>query len=130
MASDCIILSFPGGEVIEPPNAGGLPEEFFEPEEYVDASREEHKRRVLEKIDALRKLVEQGRVEGLVLLGQDPMTGYFLTELCLDPEMNRAELFGFLGVLDTLKLEITEMAAMAPTITLTGAVLDPYEEME
>lgn len=88
----------------------------------------EQKRLLLEKVDRLRALINEGRVDGLVFAGQDPVTGYFFTEMCLDEVESRTELFGFMGILENLKLEISENAAMAPALTLSGLVIDPFME--
>jgi hypothetical protein len=85
---------------------------------------------MLDKLDRLRRLITDGRIQGLIFVGQDPVTGYFLTETCLDRAMNRSELFGYMGVLETLKMEIGESAAVAPVIDLSGTIIDPYEEEE
>lgn len=131
------ILSFPDGSKIEGDARIKFDEDYaeallegeesFDPIQSVDP---EQVKIILDKIDQLRSLVEQGRIDGLVFVGQDPVTGYFITELCLEPDLNRTELFGFMGVLETVKLELSEQAAMAPVMTLAGAILDPYDYEE
>lgn len=131
------ILSFPDGSKIEGDARIKFDEDYaeallegeesFDPIQSVDP---EQVKIILDKIDQLRSLVEQGRIDGLVFVGQDPVTGYFITELCLEPDLNRTELFGYMGVLETVKLELSEQAAMAPVMTLAGAILDPYDYEE
>lgn len=131
------ILSFPDGSKIEGDARIKFDEDYaealLEGEESFDpiqSADPEQVKIILDKIDQLRSLVEQGRIDGLVFVGQDPVTGYFITELCLEPDLNRTELFGFMGVLETVKLELSEQAAMAPVMTLAGAILDPYDYEE
>lgn len=131
------ILSFPDGSKIEGDARIKFDEDYaeallkgegsFDPIQSVDP---EQVKIILDKIDQLRSLVEQGRIDGLVFVGQDPVTGYFITELCLEPDLNRTELFGYMGVLETVKLELSEQAAMAPVMTLAGVILDPYDYEE
>ena len=82
-----------------------------------------------QELEGVIRLVEQGRVEGLMLIAKDAHTGLFYTTSTLrEPFVQREDLFGYIGVLDTMKLELSDQAAMAPTITLSGDVLDPYED--
>lgn len=117
------ILSFPDGTPIAYPAV-----EFDYDSALAPLVSEEQMKNILDRLDRLRLLVEQGRIDSLVLVGKDPVTGYFLTETCLDAQDDRTELFGFVGVLENLKLEISEQAAMAPVISLTGDIIDPFFE--
>lgn len=105
-----------------------------------DADREAH----LEAIDNLRRLVEQDKVRGLILIGrhvelgvpyQDvifPMRvipgteeyGSITSSFC-PPE----EAFFYTGLLEAMKLEFADMAQMAPCLMPTGEVLNPHDEI-
>lgn len=129
------VLMFPHGEPLEErfPEFDGLGEEDvfdLEPTGTINLVSPEQTKNILDRLSRLRLLVEQGRIGSLVIVGQDPVTGYFLTETCLDPATGRTEHFGLVGVLETLKLELTEQAALSPVIDLTGAVVDPYFEAD
>ncbi len=130
MSDTATILSFPEGrELKDFPGPGILGAEavdFFDEGSSVCQVGGEQKKNILDRIDQLRHLVEQDRISGMVLIAQDPITGYFLTDICLEPDLNRTELFGFVGVLETVKLEISEAATMAPVMDLTGTIVDPY----
>lgn len=94
-----------------------------------DQALEDYRNKLIDLLDRLRFLVGQGRLTGLVILGTDPMTDLFLTEVHLDsPEIERQDLFAYMGVLEMLKIEMSEGASMAPVITSTGNILDPWEQ--
>lgn len=85
----------------------------------------------IDMIDSARSLVDQGRLSGLIVIGVDPMTDLFYNEIRLDgPTINREMMFSYIGILETLKSELMELARMAPTIGRTGEIIDPYEDDE
>jgi hypothetical protein len=98
---------------------------------------EEHKAAMLEVLDGVRKLVEAGRLEGLLLIAREPKTKHFFTEVVLDDRIiTNNDLHSFVGCLETLKIELADGAAMAPALMLDGSTIDPemeppeYEEFE
>lgn len=127
-----VVLSFPSGEVIDHPDEPCLdyPQELFDEAPPVSLADEEQTKNILDRIEKLRHLALAGRLDGLILIASDPVTGYFLTELCLSEEQGRSDLFGFVGVLETLKAEITEKATMSPCMTMDGEILDPFTAEE
>lgn len=98
---------------------------------------EEHRAAMLEVLDGVRKLVEAGRLEGLLLIAREPTTKLFFTEIVLDDRIiPNNDLHSFVGCLETLKIELADGAAMAPALLLDGSTIDPemeppeYEEFE
>lgn len=86
---------------------------------------------MLEMVDKVRVLIEEGKIEGLILLGRDPATKYFHSQVCLmEPAVERHDLFAYAGYLDTIRLELIDHATMAPFMTPEGLIEDPYEEPE
>lgn len=81
---------------------------------------------IAKKLRSLATLAEKGRLDGLVLAGMDPATGLFLTEVLFDPATEKSEMFQWVGVLEGLKLEISEQAALAATIDDAGNIIDPF----
>lgn len=90
-------------------------------------SHEERTKNILDRLDQIRHLVEQGRIEDFILISRDTATGHFLTEVDLSCP-NGSEIFGYVGVLEALKLELTERAQLAPALMPDGSVLDPYKK--
>jgi hypothetical protein len=127
MTSGGNILTFPTGIPLGQ-DLDQIDQELQGDDENLPLVSEEQKRNLLARIDRLRLLVQQDRIEAFCLVGQDPVTGYFVTEVCLDPHASRTELFGFVGVIETLKLELSEHASMAPFMDLDGGISDPYFE--
>ena len=76
--------------------------------------------------DAVSKLVEDQELDGLIVIAKHKKTGLFYTDIafgadgCL-PE----EAFAWVGVLETLKTEMIDIAMMAPTVTPEGNVTVP-----
>lgn len=90
---------------------------------------DEHQELCLKTLDQIRKLVEEGRLQGLVIIGRDPVTSLFLTETVLSIDATPAsEMFAYVGVVETLKLELADYASMAPQILNDGKVIDPWLE--
>lgn len=90
---------------------------------------EERRKNILDRIDQIRHLVAQGRIEDFLFVGRDVETKHFLTEIALNPS-NRTEIFAFVGITNALNLELTERAQLAPTLLPDGSVLDPYQDEE
>lgn len=84
----------------------------------------------LEMLDAIREQVAEDRLQDVVVIARDPETGLFMHDLVVHPDTPRSStIFGLVGVLECLKLELSGAAAMAPTLTSAGEKIDPYEEM-
>jgi hypothetical protein len=100
-------------------------------EEAEEKRATEHQALCLSTLDKLKGLVEAGRLSGLIILGRDPQTKLFLTETVLDATVTPAtEMFAYVGVVETLKVELTEYASMAPALMTDGSVNDPWAEVE
>jgi hypothetical protein len=121
-----VVISFPQGEELRPNLPPG--DQIEVPEDPVSPIQEAHKVNVAGKIDQIGQLAAAGRIDGLVVVACDSRTGYFLTEICLPADQDKTDLFGLVGVIETLKSELTEQAAMAPYIDLTGTICDPNAE--
>lgn len=86
---------------------------------------------MLKILDGTRKLVEEGKLDGLVILGRDPASRAFMNQIVLaEPFVERQGLFAYAGFLDGIKLEILDYAAHAPYMELDGVLNDPFDEPE
>jgi hypothetical protein len=86
--------------------------------------------RCADLLDSARSLVESGRLTGLIVIGLDPMTDHFFNEIRMDgPAIERQTMFAYIGILDTIKMELMEAAMMAPVMNTDGAIVDPFAEM-
>lgn len=95
--------------------------------EEADKERDE----CIELLQKAMALVEAGRLRGLVLIGIDPATDYFFNEIRLGgPSVGRHNMFGYMGILDALKIELFDASSMSPTISVDGNVVDPFDAME
>jgi hypothetical protein len=82
---------------------------------------------LLKGLDDVRNLIISGRLEGFVLLGRDPSTDLFHSQVLLPTAaVPRHKLFAYIGMLDCLKLELSDAAAFAPSVMEDGTILDPY----
>lgn len=84
---------------------------------------------LLDGLDAVRQLILAGRLEGVVIVGRDPTTDLFHSQVLLPiAAVPRHKLFGYMGMLDGLKMELSENAFLAPSVMEDGSILDPYLE--
>lgn len=96
-----------------------------------DAARQAHREAILSCLRQTTKLVEEGRLEGLIILSREPTTKLFLTDVVIDQRIIPAnDLHSFVGCLETLKIELADAAAMAPALMLDGSTIDPAEQSE
>lgn len=78
-------------------------------------------------IDRIRDLVHSGRLDGMIVIAKDSETGLFFNDVFFsEPENKRRDAFGYVGALETLKLEMADVACMQPILQSDGTVLDPY----
>jgi hypothetical protein len=87
----------------------------------------EHRDAMIEILEGLLKMTREGHLEGLVLLSRDTQHKVFLTEILLDDRIIPPnDLHAFVGVMETLKLELADQAAAtAPALLIGGERLDP-----
>jgi hypothetical protein len=87
----------------------------------------EHRDAMIEILEGLLKMTREGHLEGLVLLSRDTKHKIFLTEILLDDRLIPPnDLHAFVGVMETLKLELADQAAAtAPALMIGGERLDP-----
>jgi hypothetical protein len=85
----------------------------------------------LEGIDKLRKLVETGLLGAIVVCGQmiDDPTLFYNDVIVGDP-LDPNDAVPFLGALDLLKGEMTELAYMAEIITADGTITKPIIQLD
>ncbi|QIG75601.1 hypothetical protein EVC20_030 [Rhizobium phage RHph_Y2_17_1] len=90
----------------------------------------EHRDAMIEILEGLLKMTREGHLEGLVLLSRDTKHKIFLTEILLDDRIIPPnDLHAFVGVMETLKLELADQAAAtAPALLIGGERLDPTAE--
>ncbi|MBA8881709.1 hypothetical protein [Phyllobacterium myrsinacearum] len=84
---------------------------------------------LLEMLGKLTKLVETGRLESLIIAGRDPESGLFLSDMVFPGETKfNAHAFAYVGLLESLKLEMADCASMSPVIGLDGKEINPHIE--
>ena len=85
----------------------------------------------MQELGKISALVAAGRLEGLVILGRDPTTGMFLADIHAPADgISPESAMIYIGYLEMLKLEMAEIAALAPVMMSDGSRLDPFEEGE
>ena len=89
----------------------------------------QHQARLLQILDDTRRLVVEGKLEGLIVVGRDPSTRYFYTQIDLDiPGTSLNDVYPFIGLLESLKLEMADSAMMAPAMMADGRYVAPVQE--
>lgn len=98
-------------------------------EEATDAALAEHRATTLEALDAIRELIAAGKLDGFVLVGRGG-EGAFLTEVALPPIMPGEQILSYIGALECVRLELTDMGQDLPQMLNTGEIVAPeYVEM-
>lgn len=82
----------------------------------------------MDKLRDVQHIASSGRVGPFVFIAQDQQTGLFYTEVETGDGNAGTNLFAMIGVLETLKLELLECAALAPTIDHSGRPINPHQE--
>jgi hypothetical protein len=81
-------------------------------------------------IRGMADLVESGAISGVLAIGRDTHKRKFLTELSIDPRrMSAGEVYEWIGIVETLKLELMDIAQMAPVLLSNGTTLDPADNV-
>ncbi|MBY3231858.1 hypothetical protein [Rhizobium laguerreae] len=92
-------------------------------------AKADHKATQLAMLDEIRKLVEEDKFEGLLIVGRDPKTKNFYNDFVLDvTTVPLNDYYAYSGVLATLATELNQCATMAPALMADGSTLDPYME--
>jgi len=92
-------------------------------------AKADHKINQLQMLDEIRKLVEEDKFEGLLIVGRDPKTKNFYNDFVLDvTTVPLNDYYAYAGVLSTLSTELQQCATMAPALMSDGSTLDPYLE--
>lgn len=88
----------------------------------------EHQQSIIDRLAAVQVLADQGRVGGFVLIFRDTQTGLFYTDVAAnEPVVMRNDIHAFIGCLETIKMEMTDLASMAPFVSADGSMVDPYD---
>ena len=101
-----------------------------------DEAEMEHRMALLEMLENTKKLVEMGRLEGLIIIGRDAKPDaqgerHFYTDVNVDDRIvKKGDLFAWVGCMATLEMELKEGAMMAPALQEDGAILDPWENVQ
>lgn len=99
-------------------------------ETHADAHKA-HKEANLKILHQVRTLIEEDKLEGLIVIGRQKGGNAFLTELAFDEKViPLADLGAYVGVIEALKLEFVEDAQMAPMLQPDGTLLDPTEPID
>lgn len=83
----------------------------------------------LKVLDDVRLQIKNGTLSDLIVISRSPETGMFMQDMILNPSTAKSSVvFGLVGILECMKLELTEVASMAPTIMSDGAIIDAHAE--
>lgn len=80
----------------------------------------------LAALDDLRRLVERGEIDGFMIVAKHKPTGLPYTDIAFPQhQVPVRDAFFYMGVLDCMKNEIADIAAMAPAVLPDGTLIDP-----
>lgn len=96
-----------------------------------DEAHAEHRAALLEMLENTKKLVEMGRLEGLLVIGRDPDSKHFYTDINIDNRIvERGDLYAWIGCMATLETELKDEAMMSPAVQPDGSIIDPWENVQ
>jgi len=102
--------------------------EKLKEEEARKSAMSEHHESLLRYLDQVRDLILDGKLETLVLISRHIETGHYHTASIIDAKAtDLTKVYGHIGVLETMKLELMEVASMAPALMEDGSTIDPYK---
>lgn len=79
-----------------------------------------------ETADALRRIVDTDDIEGVIVIAKHKSTGLFFNDITFGAEgCSPKDAFAWVGILDTIKAEMIDVALMAPTIMSDGSIVSP-----
>lgn len=85
----------------------------------------------LDILDKVRGQIASGNLEGLIIVSRNPETRLFMQEMIFPPNFHlTGDAFAYAGLLEAIKLEMTDISQMAPIIACTGEVINPHIEDE
>jgi hypothetical protein len=99
-------------------------------EEIRREAKEDNRERMLLLLGAVREMVESGQIDSLAILGRNPENGIFLSELLIADGVPPDVVTGFVGALEIMKTEATDMAISGPRMLSDGTYFSLEAEME
>jgi hypothetical protein len=94
-------------------------------------SASENQEMIVEALEGMIARAKEGRVEGLMMMARDPLSGLFYQSMIIGwPAVPREQWFSYLGAMESLRMELVDMTQMAPTMLPDGSTLDPWENAD
>lgn len=83
----------------------------------------------LEAFDAIRKLIAEGTLTGFIVVARSNKS-VFLTEVAMPPSMPVEQIGSYIGALEAVKLEFTDMFQGMPQMLNDGTIVATSEVAE
>lgn len=83
----------------------------------------------LEAWDNIRKLIEDDKLEGFLVIARSPR-GVFLTEVAMPTAGPVETLYSYIGVMGSLRLELEDAATNIPCMLNDGTIVAPESVAE
>ena len=81
----------------------------------------DNKTALLKILNHIKKMVEDDKLDGLVVAGRNPENGLFFSEILMNEEITRANIhYAYAGVLDMMKMEMLDDATSGPHMDHNG----------
>lgn len=94
----------------------------------IEQIRDENRAATVEMLQKVIKLVEKGSLTDMVILANHPESGLFFSDVAFfDSPDDLGKGLRFIGALEMLKVEFTEIASNTPMITSEGSILTQEE---
>lgn len=84
----------------------------------------------LQTVDNFRRLVEDRKLEGLIVIGRSPETGLFYYDVIFPTREGEGgctpqEAISYTGFLDIVRTQFSDIASWAPCIMPDGSIYEP-----
>lgn len=90
-------------------------------DERVEESAVQNKENLLFMLNQAIKLVEEGNMDSMVIVGRNPSNGLFFSEIVMDDTIKQANVcYSFVGALEASKAELLDDAVGGPHMDATG----------
>lgn len=84
-------------------------------------------------VETFEKLIEHakaGTLTDFIVIARNPATNFYYSDLLFNSSVDANKAFALAGVLETMKLELTDVACAAPAFLIDGTIFDPMQGPE
>ena len=90
-------------------------------EEFRKETESEHKKRCLENLDRIKRLIMEEKIEGFIAIGRNPDNGLMFSADMINHEISDASTYlGYAGQMENMKLQVLDRSLEGPQMDSRG----------